>query len=183
MGVEASQWRRCSSCKAPIGFGAAYWVCNVSTCNQKRTGLVFCTVSCWDAHLSVVRHRDSWALERRAPSELEWRRQKAAEGAPIPSAAKPAPPAPRPTGQPSERAPQRILVPAERPTPSAAAAVPRDVLIVASKLKDYIRARAGMNTSDAVLQPLSDAVRRLCDQAIRKARAAERKTVLERDFE
>src|SRR3990172_8205917 len=48
MGVEASQWRRCSSCKAPIRFGAVYWVCNVSTCNQKRTGLVFWTVSCWE---------------------------------------------------------------------------------------------------------------------------------------
>jgi hypothetical protein len=40
-----------------------------------------------------------------------------------------------------------------------------------------------MNTSDGVLEPLSDAVRRLCDQAIRKAAAAERKTILARDFE
>ena len=46
-------WKRCSSCKNAIGFERIYWVCNVSTCNRKRTGLVFCTVSCWDAHLPV----------------------------------------------------------------------------------------------------------------------------------
>jgi len=68
MSDEIAGWKRCSSCKTPIGFGALYWVCNVSTCNRPRTGLVFCTVSCWDAHLSVVNHRESWAVERHAPS-------------------------------------------------------------------------------------------------------------------
>ena len=52
-----------------------------------------------------------------------------------------------------------------------------------SKLKAYVRARSGFNTSDRVVEPLSDAVRELCDRAIEKARADERKTVLERDFE
>jgi hypothetical protein len=181
MGVETSQWRRCSSCKAPIGFGATHWVCNVTTCNQKRTGLVFCTVSCWDAHLSVVRHRESWALERRAPSELEWRREQAAAGEPARVLRLPAPAAPPRAAAPA--APRRILPAGGQPTPPRDAEVPREVLIVASKLKAYVRARSGMNTSDAVLEPLSEAVRRLCDQAIRKAAAAERKTVLARDFE
>ena len=181
MGVEASQWRRCSSCKAPIGFGATYWVCNVSTCNQKRTGLVFCTVSCWDAHLSVVRHRESWALEKRAPSELEWRREQAAAGAPARVVRLPTPAAP--TREPAPAAPRRIFPASERPTPPRAAEIPREILIVTSKLKAYVRARSGMNTSDGVLEPLSEAVRRLCDQAIRKAAAAERKTILARDFE
>src|SRR5262245_40014604 len=31
--AEAPYWRRCSSCKNPIGFRAQHWVCNVSTCN------------------------------------------------------------------------------------------------------------------------------------------------------
>jgi hypothetical protein len=67
MTADTAVWKRCSSCKTPIAFGATWWACNVSTCNRPRTALVFCTVSCWDAHLSVVSHRASWALERKAP--------------------------------------------------------------------------------------------------------------------
>lgn len=61
-------WRPCSSCKRPIARGAVYWVCNVSTCNRKRTGLVFCSVECWDSHVPMMRHKESWAEERRAPT-------------------------------------------------------------------------------------------------------------------
>jgi histone H3/H4 len=57
-----------------------------------------------------------------------------------------------------------------------------EVLIVASKLKNYIRAKSGMNTSASVLGVLSDKVRQLCDQAIENARADGRKTVKDRDF-
>ena len=57
-----------------------------------------------------------------------------------------------------------------------------DVLIVASKLKAYIRDKSGMNTSAEVMDVLSDRVRRLCDTAIANAQAAGRKTVLDRDF-
>ena len=60
--------------------------------------------------------------------------------------------------------------------------LPRDILIVASQLKQYIRARFGMNTSDGVMTALSDIVRHLYDQAIRNAAADERKTVMDRDF-
>ena len=60
--------------------------------------------------------------------------------------------------------------------------VPREVLIVASKLKAYIRARAGFNTSDRCLEALSDHVRAICDEAIERARADERRTVLDRDI-
>jgi hypothetical protein len=175
-------WRRCSSCKNPIGFGAQHWVCNVSTCNRPRTGLVFCTVSCWDGHLAVVRHRESWALERRAPSQAEWLREQAAERtastANEPSA--PAPPAPSVAASPTERAPRRVLPPPARREPDP---LEREVLIVVSKLKNYVRARSGFNTSDRVVEPLSDAVRELCEKAIEKARAEGRRTVLERDFE
>ncbi|MBC7691207.1 MAG: hypothetical protein H7222_05510 [Methylotenera sp.] len=65
-------WRPCSSCKKSIHFGTRYWVCNVSTCNRKRTGLIFCTVSCWDAHVPQMNHRESWAEEKKAPTPAEW---------------------------------------------------------------------------------------------------------------
>ena len=178
MSAEAA-WRRCSSCKNPIGFRETYWVCNVSTCNRKRTGLIFCTVSCWDAHLSLVRHRESWAVERTAPSQADWEREQAAEKA----AAAPSASAPTASAPPPERAPRRVVPSQPAPAPRGDAELPRDVLIVASKLKAYVKARSGMNTSDRVLEPLSEAVRRLADRAIEKARRDERKTVLDRDFD
>lgn len=70
--VEENFWKKCSSCKKPINYGALYWACNVSTCNRKRTALIFCNVSCWDAHLGLVRHRESWAEERTAPTKEFW---------------------------------------------------------------------------------------------------------------
>jgi hypothetical protein len=59
---------------------------------------------------------------------------------------------------------------------------PPEVLIVASRLKEYVRARSGYNTSDRVLGPLSDIVRPVCDQAIANARREGRTTVLDRDI-
>ena len=49
------------------------------------------------------------------------------------------------------------------------------------ELRGYVRKHAGFNTSDGVLGPLSDVVRRVADEAIRNARAEGRQTVLERD--
>ncbi len=57
-----------------------------------------------------------------------------------------------------------------------------EVLIVASKLKAYIRGKSGMNTSAAVMDALSNKVRMLCDQAIENAKRENRKTVMDRDF-
>jgi hypothetical protein len=62
------KWRRCSSCKADIAFGAVYFVCSVTTCNRERTGLVFCSEGCFEAHVPVMRHRDAWAVEKKAPA-------------------------------------------------------------------------------------------------------------------
>ncbi len=70
--ASPDHWRKCNSCKKPIAYGGSYYVCNVSTCNRKRTGLVFCDVSCWDAHVPMMNHRESWAEERKAPSHDEW---------------------------------------------------------------------------------------------------------------
>jgi hypothetical protein len=72
--LDPTTWVRCNSCKKPIAYRAEYWVCNVSTCNRVRTGLKFCTVSCWDAHLPFINHRESWAEERKAPSLEEWQK-------------------------------------------------------------------------------------------------------------
>lgn len=60
--------------------------------------------------------------------------------------------------------------------------IPHDVLIVASKLKDYIKAKAGMNTSANVMDRLSDMVRIQCHKAIERAEKEGRKTVMDRDF-
>jgi len=57
-----------------------------------------------------------------------------------------------------------------------------EVLVVASKLKKYVKEKAGMNTSGAVMEILSDRVRALCDQAIANAQSDGRKTVKDRDI-
>jgi len=58
---------------------------------------------------------------------------------------------------------------------------PDEILVVASKVKAYINARSGLNTSAGVMEALSDKIRVLCDLAIRSAQQHERKTVLDRD--
>lgn len=58
----------------------------------------------------------------------------------------------------------------------------KSVLVIVSKLKDYIRSAAGMNTAGNVPPKVSEAVRSLCDQAIENARKDGRKTVMDRDF-
>jgi len=86
------------------------------------------------------------------------------------------------------RAPSRaeaereVSVAAPAPTPTAAAETPREVLVVVSKLKAYVRAASGMNTSDACVDVLSQHLRRLCDAAARVAAREGRKTVMDRDF-
>ena len=57
-----------------------------------------------------------------------------------------------------------------------------DVLIVASKLKQYIKDKHDLSTSADVMEVLSHAVRRLSDQASAKAKAEGRKTLMSRDF-
>jgi hypothetical protein len=172
--ADETVWRRCSACKGPIALGAPYFVCSVSTCNRKRTGLVFCSVSCWEVHLPVARHREAWAVEETAPASPE---PASSGGAPTGRARKQAE---RPQGQ------RRIVRPtASEPPPATnrgGATAPQEVLIVASRLKDFVRARSGFNTSERVLEPLSDIVREVCEEAIRNAERDGRKTVLDRDI-
>ena len=58
----------------------------------------------------------------------------------------------------------------------------KEVLVVASKLKKYIKAQSGMNTSGNVMDALSEKIRELCHQAISNAQSEGRKTVMDRDF-
>jgi histone H3/H4 len=57
-----------------------------------------------------------------------------------------------------------------------------EVLVVASKIKTYIKSKGDMKTSASVLEALSDRIRRMCDDAIEGARNDGRKTVLDRDI-
>lgn len=153
--VAAEGWKKCSVCKKTIGFGQKYYVCSVSTCNGQRTGYVFCSIQCFETHLPGARHRDAAAIEMTAPAK------------------------------------NRIIV---RPDSVAAAAGggsvkitassgPQEVLVIASRLKDYIQARGEMNTSSSVMDVLSEHLRAICDRAVDNARADGRKTVMDRDLQ
>jgi hypothetical protein len=145
-------WRPCSACKKPILLGGKYYACSVSTCNRTRVPYVFCSVGCWDSHVPAMNHRDAWCTEQRAPL----------------------------TAEPAVDAePRRRIV--SSPT-TAAAPSSDDVLIVASRLKQYITDRADMNTAADVLEALSEIVRVHTDRAIDRARADGRKTVKGRDY-
>jgi histone H3/H4 len=180
MADDASYWKRCSSCKTEIGYSTIYWVCSVSTCTRKRTGMVFCSVSCWEMHLPMMRHRESYAVEKRSPTQAQWLREQQEE------ASHAAQTSPASGSAPALRRRPADTSDAGQPGSDAAELsdddLPRDVLVIASKLKQYIRARSGMNTSDGVLDVLSDHVRAICRQAIRNAAQDGRKTVLDRDI-
>ena len=60
--------------------------------------------------------------------------------------------------------------------------VPIDILIVASKLKKYVKEAHDLNTSGNVMDKLSEIVRNLCDDAVERARSEGRKTLMDRDF-
>lgn len=148
---------------------------------------MFCTVSCWDSHVAMLRHRDAWAVEAKAPTKEAWERELAEnppEAAPAPVAAPAAPrrvvgaPTPAPASAP---APAPTAAPAPSSDGLALQQAEREMLIVISKMKKYIKERSGMNCSDAVAEMLSEHVRALCDDSIRAAARDERKTVLDRD--
>ncbi len=86
----------------------------------------------------------------------------------------------------SERGQQRII-PKAAQTQTASLhknkMIEREVLVIASRLKDYIAKRSEYNTSASVMDVLSDHIRDVADRAIDKARAEGRKTVLDRDFQ
>lgn len=166
-------WKPCSTCKKPIPHGGRWFKCSVSTCNSGRFQLAFCSVTCWDAHSPAMNHRSNvWAIEERVP---------AAESAPA-MAASTLTITPRSAGlthspKPQPESPERRLVRA--PTE---AREPEEVLIIASRLKDYVREQSEFNTSADVFDALSDIVRDATRDAIAHARSEGRKTVMARDY-
>lgn len=165
--AEPEQFKQCSTCKKPLGFGSEYFQCSVSTCNRPRVGLFFCSVECWDAHLPMMRHREAWAERVKAPTRAEFEASEQAED------------------ERETRAKERQAMTDDkqrRIVGSPSEPAEKDILIVVSKLKAYIRATSGMNTSDGVAEVLSDKVRELCNAAVAEARLAGRKTVMDRDF-
>ena len=154
----ARPWKRCSSCKKPIPVGGRYYSCSVSTCNRVRDPKVFCSMGCFDAHLPVMNHRTAYFEEKTAPSSLQ---------------------ASRTDAQPAAAATTRRR--AAAPGAAAADGNADEILVIASRLKDYIRAQSGMNTSSDVLPVLSDHLRLLALEAIEAAREDGRRTVKGRD--
>ena len=171
MSTELAIWRGCSSCKGDIGFEETYYVCSVSTCQRGATDLRFCSVECWDTHVPVMRHRDAWAVEKTSPSRDQWVRENPPAAAEAPRPARSAP-----SARDEEDRDEGVEIELND------GVLPNDILIVVSKLKAYIRARSGMNTSDGVMAVLSDHLRGICDEGIRRAARAGRKTVMDRDF-
>jgi hypothetical protein len=170
-------WKKCSNCKKELAYGQPYYKCSVSTCNHERTGVQFCTVSCWSAHVPIMRHRDAWAEDAVAPKAPVLVSAPPSGGeinAVSGSAATSRSGSPQMQGQQPQN---RLLAGVAQKSVSA-----DEVLVVVSKLKAYIKDTADMNTSADVIDVLSDKLRRLCDGAVLKARQDGRKTVMARDF-
>ncbi len=165
--TEQIYWKTCSSCKKEIPFGGAYQKCSVSTCNSGKTALFFCSVACWDSHLGFARHRESAALEERAPTREAWLQ----ESVPVVSA----------------EAPRRVIV---RPkiddddyrTVTPVELMEVDTLVVVSKVKKLIRDQSEMNTSQCAIETLTQIIVKECLKAIEQAKVSGRKTVMGRDF-
>lgn len=154
--TDTTYWRKCGSCKKEIRFNTVYQACNVSTCRK----MVFCSVDCWNLHNPVMNHKSSWAEENRSPRQENYRAEE------------------------DSNAPKRILVnnrPAELSTIGEGSE--EDILIVASKLKQYVKDKYDMNTSANVMEALSYIVRRQTDKAVARAKSEGRKTLMDRDFE
>lgn len=58
----------------------------------------------------------------------------------------------------------------------------KETLVIASKVKAFIKDTTELKCSAAVIDVLSDKVRALCEEAAKKAKADGRKTVQEKDF-
>ncbi|MBY0453251.1 MAG: hypothetical protein K2P92_09455, partial [Bdellovibrionaceae bacterium] len=127
------------------------------TCNSERTGYFFCSMQCFETHLPGARHRDAGAIEKKAPMTA------------------------------TTEAPRRIIVnspaaPASSGAPVMKSSMENEVLVVVSKMKQYIKDVSDMNTAEDVNRIISQMIRVHLDRAIENARSDGRKTVMARDF-
>jgi histone H3/H4 len=58
----------------------------------------------------------------------------------------------------------------------------KEVLVVASKVKKFIKDKSDLNTSSQVMEQLTLRVQRICLDSIKRAIDDKRKTVMDRDF-
>ncbi len=157
MSAELNEWKKCSTCKTSIPLNGKYYVCSVSTCNSKRTGYQFCSVSCFDQHIPGARHKSAGAVEEKAPSKREA-------------------PAESPKGR-KIFTKQKLTPPSNKQKSKGG-----EVLVIASRLKEFINEQSEFNTSASVMDALSDHIRYVAMQAIDNARADGRKTVMDQDL-
>ena len=161
--MEQSYWRKCIVCKNEISFSAKYYKCSVSSCDKKRAPAQFCSVDCWDVHRSIMSHKSAGADEYHAPSKAKWLEEQA--------------------GESKVRLVRKVGESQSEKTYAGSGDVStEDILIVASKLKAYVKAKSGLNTSADVMPELSSLVRELCDKAIQNSHRDGRKTLMGRDF-
>ena len=106
-----------------------------------------------------MNHKSSWAEENRSPKKEDVL-----------------------ADQNSNHSPRRIIVQGKSSSANEADNS-EEILIVASKLKQYIKDKYDMNTAANVMEALSRDVRRLTDKAVGKAKSEGRKTVMDRDYE
>ncbi len=153
-------FKLCSACKKEISYGMEYYVCSVSTCNKKRGGFVFCSMPCFDSHVGVLRHRDAGAFIERAPKTKE-------EAEKLDSC----------------EAKKNVYHEKKESAMSSHTGEPliTEVLVVASKVKKYIKDSSGYNTSASTLEELTKRVVTLCDGAVKNAMKDGRRTVMDRD--
>jgi len=119
-------------------------------------GLFFCSVRCWDAHLPEMRHREKWAVEKRSPTRAQH------QAALAELADKEA----RQTAAATKDAlPKRVA----GASADDAEDLSDEILIVASRLKDYVTDHFALRTSDSVLVALSELVRGLISDAVDRA--------------
>lgn len=150
--MDQNFWRKCGTCKKEIIWGGHYQQCSVSSCRK----FAYCSVDCWSVHNAVMGHMSAGAVEMKAPKNDQ---------------------------ESSVR--RRIIVAKESSASSTGNendSADSDILIVASKLKKYVKDRHDLNTSANVMDKLSVLVRELVDDAVIRARQEGRKTLMDRDF-
>jgi len=106
-----------------------------------------------------MNHKNPWAEERLSPRKDEVSEQVSSTGV------------------------RRMVVPQKSGGGSSSSDLSSEVLIVASKLKQYVKDKHDMNTAASVMDALTMRVRHLTDQAVDKAKRDGRKTLMDRDFQ
>lgn len=157
--MSSTTWKNCSSCKQPITLSSKYYICSVSSCNVRNTNYVFCSIPCFDKHVPLERHKSAGAIEEIAPSTLETVNKHASA----------------PKGQ------RRIIGSQQSKPSNKQMSKGGDILVIASRFKDFITQQSEFNTSASVMNALSDHLRHVAMQAIDNAREDGRKTVMEQD--